>query len=92
MIKHYEATIEGLKVKITYDFYKSTTGDNWTPSSGDIVEILRYELSEGEDSSRLRHNLDDDEWNDWLSDVEAYVYSDAVDDILEFENEKDSDY
>lgn len=92
MIKHYEATIEGLKVKITYDFYKSTTGDNWTPSSGDIVEILGYELSEGEDSSRLRHNLDDDEWNDWLSDVEAYVYSDAVDDILEFENEKDSDY
>ncbi len=85
MERKYNMEIEGLMVEITYDFTEGDKGDWMTPPTGDRVDILEWKLK---DECREDYpDYDDEEWEDWMRDIDKYVYNDAEWDILEFENE-----
>ena len=85
MERKYNTEIEGLMVEITYDFTEGDKGDWMTPPTGDRVDILEWKLK---DKCREDYpDYDDEEWEDWMRDIDKYVYNDAEWDILEFENE-----
>lgn len=85
MERKYNMEIEGLMVEITYDFSEGDKGDWMTPPTGDRVDILEWKLK---DECREDYpDYDDEEWEDWMRDIDKYVYNDAEWDILEFENE-----
>lgn len=85
MERKYNMEIEGLMVEITYDFSEGDKGDWMTPPTGDRVDILEWKLK---DECREDYpDYDDEEWEDWMRDIDMYVYNDAEWDILEFENE-----
>ena len=84
MERKYNMEIEGLMVEITYDFTEGDKGDWMTPPTGDRVDILEWKLK---DECREDYpDYDDEEWEDWMRDIDKYVYNDAEWDILEFEN------
>lgn len=86
--RKYNEEIEGLMVEITYEYEEGDSGDYWTPPTGDRVTIVSWRLVDGEKNVRNEYaDYDDEEWEDWMRDIDKYVYNDAEWDILEFENE-----
>lgn len=93
MEKKYNMEIEGLMVEITYDFTEGDSGDYWTPPTGDRVDILSWRLLYEKEDRDLNTDLDDDEWEEWMSDINHYVHNDSMWDILEWENKiRDIDF
>lgn len=86
MERKYNMEIEGLMVEITYDFTEGDKGDWMTPPTGDTVEILDWRLRD-ESYDDYKFDYTEEEWEDWMRDIDKYVYNDSVWDILEFENE-----
>ena len=85
MERKYNMEIEGLMVEITYDVTEGDEGDWMTPPTGDRVDILEWKLK---DKCREDYpDYDDDEWEEWMQDIDRYVYNDAEWDIIKFENE-----
>lgn len=90
MERRYNMEIEGLMVEITYDFTEGWAGDYWTAPTEDRVEILGWRLR---DESREDYlDYDDEEWEDWMRDIDRYVRNDAEWDILEFEKDLSDEY
>ena len=85
--RKYNEEIEGLMVEITYEFEKGDKGDYDTPPTGDRVTIVSWRLLHEKEDRELNSDLDDSEWEDWMSDIDHYVRNDAEWDIIEFENE-----
>ena len=82
--KHIEE-IEGLMVEIIYEYEEGDSGDEFTPPTGDRVTILDWQLK---DESREDYlDYDDDEWEEWMQDIDHYVYNDSEWDIIEYEHE-----
>ena len=86
MERKYNMEIEGLMVEISYDFTEGDKGDYWTPPTGDVVEILDWRLL-NESYDDYKFDYTEEEWEDWMRDIDRYVNNDSVWDILEFENE-----
>jgi hypothetical protein len=84
MERKYNMEIEGLMVEISYDFTEGDKGDYMTPPTGDIVEILDWRLRD-ESYDDYKFDYTEEEWEDWMRDIDKYVYNDSVWDILEFE-------
>lgn len=85
MERKYNMEIEGLMVEILYEYDEGDSGDEFTPPTGDRVTILDWELK---DESREDYpDYDDDEWEEWMRDIDHYVYNDSEWDIIEFEHE-----
>lgn len=85
MERKYNMEIEGLMVEITYDFTEGDKGDWMTPPIGDRVDILEWKLRD-----KCREDFpdyDDEEWEEWMRDIDHYVYNDSEWDIIEFEHE-----
>ena len=80
----YIEEIEGLKVEITYEYEKGDKGDYWTPPTGDSVTIVDWKLK---DESREDYpDYDDEEGEEWMKDIDHYVYNDSEWDIIEYEH------
>ena len=85
MERKYNMEIEGLMVEITYDFTEGDEGDWMTPPTGDRVDILEWKLKD-----KCREDFpdyDDEEWEEWMRDIDRYVYNESEWDIIEFEHE-----
>ena len=91
MERKYNMEIEGLMVEISYDFTEGDKGDYWTPPTGDVVEILGWRLRD-ESYDDYKFDYAEEEWEDWMRDIDRYVYNDSVWDILEFENDLKDEY
>ena len=89
MEREFNMEIEGLMVKILYEYEEGESGDYWTPPTGPRVTILGWELKD--DKCEDYQDLTDEEWNDWMSDINKYVYTDAMWDIIEFEEDLKTD-
>lgn len=88
--RKYNEEIEGLMVEITYEYEEGDSGDYDTPPTGDRVTIVSWKLK---DESREDYpDYDDDEWEEWMSDIDKYVQNDAGWDIIEFEHELREDW
>lgn len=86
MERKYNMEIEGLMVEITYDFAEGDKGDWMTPPTGDRVDILDWRLRD-ESYDDYKFDYTEEEWEDWMRDIDKYVYNDSVWDILEFEKD-----
>ena len=84
MERKYNMEIEGLMVEISYDFTEGDEGDYWTPPTGDIVEILGWRLRD-ESYDDYKFDYTEEEWEQWMQDINHYVYNDLEWDIIEFE-------
>lgn len=84
MEEKYNMEIEGLMVEISYDFTEGDRGDYMTPPTGDIVEILGWRLRD-ESYDDYKFDYTEEEWEDWMRDIDRYVNNDSVWDIIEFE-------
>lgn len=84
MERKYNMEIEGLMVEISYDFTEGDAGDWMTPTTGDTVEILDWRLRD-ESYDDYKFDYTEEEWEDWMRDIDHYVNNDSVWDILEFE-------
>ena len=83
--RKYIEEIEGLMVEIIYEYEEGDSGDEFTPPTGDRVTILDWQLK---DESREDYlDYDDDEWEEWMQDIDHYVYNDSEWDIIEYEHE-----
>lgn len=88
--RKYTEEIEGLMVEITYEYEAGDSGDYWTPPTGESVTILDWRLK---DESREDYpDYDDDEWEEWMRDIDHYVYNDSEWDIIEYEHEIREDW
>ena len=69
--RKYIEEIEGLMVEIIYEYEEGDSGDEFTPPTGDRVTILDWKLK---DESREDYlDYDDDEWEEWMQDIDHYV-------------------
>jgi hypothetical protein len=83
--RKYIEEIEGLMVEILYEYEEGDSGDYYTPPTGDRVTIVSWKLK---DESREDYpDYDDEEWEQWMKDIDHYVYNDSEWDIIEFEHE-----
>ena len=89
MEREFIKEIEGLMVKILYEYEKGDRGDYWTPPTGPRVTITGWELKD--DKREDYDDYDDQEWNDWMYDINNYVYTDAMWDIMEFEEDLETE-
>ena len=88
--RKYTEEIEGLMVEILYEYEEGDSGDYWTPPTGESVTILDWRLK---DESREDYPDDDDEeWEEWMQDIDHYVYNDSEWDIIEYEHEIREDW
>lgn len=86
--RKYNIEVEGLMVEITYEYEKGDKGDYFTPPTGDRVTIVSWRLLDGEKIVRNEYpDYDDEEWEQWMSDIDDYVHTDAEWDIIEYEHE-----
>ena len=85
--RKFNMEIEGLMVEITYEYEKGHKGDMFTPPTGDRVTIISWELIDKYDVAINNSNCNDNEWKEWMSDIEHYVHHHAEYDILEFEHD-----
>lgn len=86
--RKYIEEIEGLMVEITYEYEEGDSGDYWTPPTGDRVTIVSWRLIDGENNLRNQYpDYDDEEWEEWMQDIDRYVHNDSEWDIIEFEHE-----
>lgn len=78
--------IEGLMVEISYEYDCGCNGDDDTPSTAPSVDIKHWQLVNGEKQERKNHpDYTDEEWEEWMDDIERYVHEDSHWDIVEFE-------
>ena len=84
--------IEGLWVKIFYDYEAGDLGDYATPPTGPRVTIDHWELDKGEEKKQQENELSDDDWDAWMFDIEEYVYNDSEWDIIEWEESVKDEY
>lgn len=85
--RKYIEEIEGLMVEILYEYEEGDSGDEFTPPTGDRVTILDWQLK---DESREDYpEYDDEEWEEWMRDIDHYVYNDSEWDIIEYEHKYD---
>ena len=87
--RKYTEEIEGLMVEILYEYEEGDSGDEFTPPTGDRVTIIDWKLRD-----KCREDFqdyDDDEWDEWMRDIDHYVYNDSEWDIIEFEHETRED-
>lgn len=83
--RKYNMEIEGLMVEITYEYEKGDKGDYYTPPTGDRVTIVSWKLL---DESREDYpDYDNEEWEEWMSDIDDYVHDESEWDIIEYEHE-----
>ena len=83
--REYIEEIEGLMVKITYEYEEGDNGDYYTPPTPPHVTIIGWELC---DECRDDYpEYDDDEWEEWMKDINTYVCNESVWDIIEFEED-----
>lgn len=76
--------IEGLDVVIEYAVIKGDKGDYWTPPTPDDVRIKSWRLLNGEKSERATHSdYDDEEWEQWMDDIDTYVWAELELNLLE---------
>ena len=88
--RKYTEEIEGLMVEILYEYEEGDSGDEFTPPTGDRVTIIDWKLK---DKSREDfQDYDDDEWEEWMRDIDHYVYNDSEWDIIAFEHEIREDW
>lgn len=90
--RKYIEEIEGLMVEITYEYEEGDKGDYWTPPTGDRVDILSWRLLYEKEDRNLNADLDDEEWEQWMQDIDHYVHNDSEWDIIEFEHDLKTDY
>lgn len=84
--RKYIEEIEGLMVEVTYTFEDGDKGDYFTPPAGDRVTIVSWRLADGEKNVRNQlPDYDDEEWEQWMADIDHYVHNDSYYDIVEFE-------
>jgi hypothetical protein len=83
--RKYIEEIEGLMVEILYEYEEGDSGDEFTPPTGDRVTIVSWKLRD--DSREDYTDYDDEEWEQWMKDIDHYVYNDSEWDIIEFEHE-----
>ena len=72
-------------VEILYEYEEGDSGDEFTPPTGDRVTILDWKLRD-----KCREDFtdyDDEEWEEWMRDIDRYVYNESEWDIIEFEHE-----
>lgn len=89
-MKKYRMEIEGLMVEISYDYEGGDKGDNWTPPTAPQVNIDSWKLAE--ESREDYGDYSDEEWWEWMKDIDNYVYNDSYYDIVEFENDLSDGY
>ena len=76
--------IEGLDVVIEYAVIEGNKGDYWTPPTPDDVRIKSWRLLNGEKSERATHSdYDDEEWEQWMDDIDTYVWTELELNLLE---------
>ena len=85
MEREFNMEIEGLMVKIFYEYEEGESGDYWTPPTGDRVTIVSWKLRDENREDYL--DYDDEEWEEWMADIDHYVHNDSEWDIIEFEHE-----
>ena len=86
--RKYIEEIEGLMVEILYEYEEGDSGDYYTPPTGDRVTIVSWRLVDGEKNVRNEYpDYDDEEWEQWMQDIDHYVHNDSKWDIIEFEHE-----
>ena len=86
--RKYIEEIEGLMVEILYEYEEGDSGDYFTPPTGDKVTIVSWRLLDGEKNVRNEYpDYDDEEWEEWMQDIDKYVHNDSEWDIIEFEHE-----
>lgn len=78
--------IEGLMVEISYEYYNGSSDDDSVPPTSPIVDIKSWRLVNGERQERYKHpDYTDEEWDEWMDDIDTYVHEDSLWDIIEFE-------
>ena len=89
--RKYIEEIEGLMVEILYEYeegdkgIRNSEGEWWSPPTSPRVTIVSWELK---DESREDYpDYDDEEWEQWMKDIDRYVHNDSEWDIIEFEHE-----
>lgn len=92
--RKYIEEIEGLMVEILYEYeegdkgIRNSEGEWWSPPTGDRVTIVSWRLLDGEKNVRNEYpDYDDEEWEQWMQDIDHYVHNDSEWDIIEFEHE-----
>ena len=86
--RNYISEIEGLMVEVIYTFEEGDEGDYWTPPTGDRATIVSWRLFDGEKNVRNQYpDYDDEEWEEWMSNIDHYVHNDSEWDIIEFEHD-----
>lgn len=83
--RKYNMEIEGLMVEITYEYEEGDSGDYWTPPTGDVVTIISWKLLD--ESREDYRDYDDEEWEQWMSNIDDYVHNESEWDIIEYEHE-----
>lgn len=79
----YLMEVEQLMVVIDYDYIEGSKGDYWTPPTPDDVRIKSWRLLNGEKSERASHpSYDDEEWEQWMDDIDAYVWQHSAEEIM----------
>lgn len=87
-MEKYRMEIEGLMVEISYEYDCGCNGDDDTPSTAPSVDIKHWQLVNGEKQERKNYpDCTDEEWEDWMDDIERYVFEDSHWDIVEFEED-----
>lgn len=76
--RKYIEEIEGLMVEITYEY----TEDYFTPPTGEKVTIVSWKLLDESRDDYLDYN--DEEWEQWMSDIDDYVHNDSKWNIIEY--------
>lgn len=92
--REYIAEIEGLMVEITYEYkegesgIRNSDGDWWSPPTSPKVTIVSWRLLDGEKNIRDKYpDYYEEEWDQWMQDIDHYVHNDSKWDIIEFEQE-----
>lgn len=81
----YIEEIEGLMVEIAYEYVCGSSGDDTTPPTEDRVTIKSWKLA---DESRDDYpDYDDEEWQEWMRNIDRYVRKDSKWDIIEYEHD-----
>lgn len=86
--RKYIKEIDGLMVEIFYEYEEGDSGDYWTPPTGDSVTIIDWRLRDLDVRNKYS-DYDDEEWEEWMQDIDHYVYNDSEWDIIEFEHKQE---
>lgn len=81
-VNKYLMEVEQLMVVVTYEYIRGEEGDYWHPPIPDSIKIKSWELLNGEKFTRAQYpDYDDEEWSQWMADIDTYVWNNAEEDI-----------